>query len=794
MPEKTTVAARAGAEPASRGSLRETPVPAVVSTILGLQQTTGNLAVGRLLDGSLLQAKLRIGPPGDVYEREADRVADRILSERTDAPIALSVSEASTRAQRCSCQSAADGDELVQRACKCHEQEDDLLQRKCKCGEEDELIQPKRRGEAPPRRTGLDAHVKALKGTGRPLADRVRGFFESRFNHDFAAVRVHTGTAANDAASAAGARAFTVGNDVVFGNGEWSPDTAGGKHLLAHELTHVVQQTPMVARRKATRPPTLDALGESSAGPEADVTDPESAAPSPETQTPEAPADERSPEVAPGEETAAASVVVDDDATGIGAGQMKKSEFIARLKPEVCAAAEAGLSGTDHSAQGCPFIAFVFGYYEDKSSDQLNRDLPKFIEGPPPATAEEYISRIAERVGTSVGVWARTGAITGVPRAVLAAAMKVPEIAQLRAAAALDGIQFKARPGGARASSSPASARHELGNGRPLEGGLRSRMESALGRSFAHVQVHTDGRAAELSHRFNARAFTIGNHVAFGAGEYRPGTLVGDALMAHELAHVAQQSGTVESIQPLAIKDSTYGALEQDADMAAVGAVATLWGLRIPGLRQPLRATPRLRSGLRLQRCDCNGSKSAAPTAPSATPPAPAAPKCCDFDSFTASDDTYIGNQCTKDIKFTAKMKPGADEKKCVMVNWVQGSAKFKDGTYRRATVFDKGVDINFPTMQIDSVDTDPVYWSDSTGRWNYNGAGTGSISASDSPGPAKWLDGMHSDLSFKMCLYCIDDVSAASDVAGSGVKNPLKCIPWEIKAKYDAKTGKCTH
>ena len=130
------------------------------------------------------------------------------------------------------------------------------------------------------------------------------------------------------------------------------------------------------------------------------------------------------------------------------------------------------------------------------------------------------------------------------------------------------------------------------------------------------------------------------------------------------------------------------------------------------------------------------------------------------------------------------------------MVNWVQGTAKNKDGTFRKAKLFDKIADINFPTMRIDSVDKDPVYWSSSTGRWNYQFTmGTGdTFFATDSPGSQVWQDGIDYDLKFQMCLHCIDDVSTSSDEFGSGVKNPLKCIPWNFKAKYDAAAKKFTH
>jgi hypothetical protein len=129
-------------------------------------------------------------------------------------------------------------------------------------------------------------------------------------------------------------------------------------------------------------------------------------------------------------------------------------------------------------------------------------------------------------------------------------------------------------------------------------------MEQAFGQSFAHVRTHTDGNAGRISARQNARAFTVGRDVAFGAGEYRPGTPVGDALIAHELAHVVQQGGASPETQAKAASGPGYGALERDADDAAVGAVASLWG----GVKGGLaglggRTGAALKSGLRLQRC-----------------------------------------------------------------------------------------------------------------------------------------------------------------------------------------------
>jgi uncharacterized protein DUF4157 len=125
-----------------------------------------------------------------------------------------------------------------------------LLQRKCACGggggECDECK------EHPPiqrRAIGAPGPVTAppivhdtLQSPGRPLDGSTGAFMQSAFGHDFGKVRVHTDARAADSARAVNAHAYTVGEDVVFGAGAYAPDTQAGKRLIAHELTHVVQQ------------------------------------------------------------------------------------------------------------------------------------------------------------------------------------------------------------------------------------------------------------------------------------------------------------------------------------------------------------------------------------------------------------------------------------------------------------------------------------------------------------------------------------------------------------------------
>jgi hypothetical protein len=93
--------------------------------------------------------------------------------------------------------------------------------------------------DIPPR---MDARIQSLRGSGHVLPEQLRSYFEPRFAYDFKSVRVHTDSDASETARAMNARAFTIGQDIVFGEREYSPETDAGRRLLAHELTHVMQQ------------------------------------------------------------------------------------------------------------------------------------------------------------------------------------------------------------------------------------------------------------------------------------------------------------------------------------------------------------------------------------------------------------------------------------------------------------------------------------------------------------------------------------------------------------------------
>lgn len=199
-------------------------------------------ALGRLLAFSLPrahgpQAKLAVGARDDAYEREADRVADAVT--RDPAPRLAAPSPAPRAVQRRCAGCAAGSAPCAECKARAEEEEAGVVRRK-EAGP----------GAAPAERP-LAAQVDAATAGGDPLPAPVRGYFEPRLGRGLDHVRVHTGARADEAARAVNARAFTLGRDVVFAAGEYRPESATGRHLLAHELAHVVQQGSAGVLRRA---------------------------------------------------------------------------------------------------------------------------------------------------------------------------------------------------------------------------------------------------------------------------------------------------------------------------------------------------------------------------------------------------------------------------------------------------------------------------------------------------------------------------------------------------------------
>ncbi len=304
--------------------------------------------------------------------------------------------------------------------------------------------------------------------------------------------------------------------------------------------------------------------------------------------------------------SASGSLIVADEAAAIAPQQMTKSEFLAQLRASICAATDAILAASGRSTEGCPYLDFWFGYYRAQDASHIERAIQKYAPDSAGAgSAKDYIPLITDRVRSAVSVWAATGKITGVPENISIGQNGSTQASPVNGTSGpSERVSFKTQGGEPRGTDDPAAIRAQLTTGRSLDTPVKNRMESAFGVDFSRVRVHTDAAASGLSARLNARAFTIGHDVAFGGGEYQPGTLLGDALIAHELAHVVQQAGGSTTTAPMAAGDGSYNALEHDADVSALGAVASIWGMARGSLAGIARnVMPQLRSGLRLQGC-----------------------------------------------------------------------------------------------------------------------------------------------------------------------------------------------
>ena len=194
----------------SGGSPRQVPArraPAVHPPELQV----GNQALQATLRSGVVRAKLAVGSPDDPQEREAEQIADRIVSSappETHEPQSPTLAGGMTPSTR---------------------EEEEKVRRETEVGQAE---------QSPPASL---SPIAGLRGGGQPLAPSVRAFFEPRLGRDLADVRIHTDAQAAESALSLRARAYASGSDLVFASGEYQPQTGEGRRLIAHELAHVGQ-------------------------------------------------------------------------------------------------------------------------------------------------------------------------------------------------------------------------------------------------------------------------------------------------------------------------------------------------------------------------------------------------------------------------------------------------------------------------------------------------------------------------------------------------------------------------
>ncbi len=484
-----------------------------------------------------VQAKLKVGKPGDKYEVEADAIADKVVNKTNqttpqvvnpgpiplqrqteedtvqEKPLAASITPVVQLKELFPLQKQ-ENEEEVQREVEGGTEEEDaevpasMLQKKegeetedketlqkqaeeealQKQSEQEEEVQTK---ATTPKQsvTNIGSSIQNARGKGSPLSNSVRAQMETGFGADFSKVRIHTGSSAIQMSKDLGAHAFTNKNDIFFNEGKYNPSTKNGQTLLAHELTHTIQQeavskntvqkftiqkpenkqenqpsgTEILTKQKnnGTNNPSLDSIFFKST---AAVQKQESE-------------DENSETVQKKEQTEIHSEINTQKKEALDNIQLKRD------------------------------ISPIFSKPKDEQIQQKEEDQEQ-EEAIPVQEKSMFLQRKEK----------------GVPQ--------VSNNVESRISKASTG-------------------------GKPLEKGVKAQMESGFNTDFSNVKIHTNSEAAGLNGQLSSKAFTYKNNVFFGKGQYQPETNSGKHLIAHELTHVVQQGEAVQTKTEISQQQTT---------------------------------------------------------------------------------------------------------------------------------------------------------------------------------------------------------------------------------------------
>ena len=374
------------------------------------------------------------------------------------------------------------------------------------------------------------------------------------------------------------------------------------------------------------------------------------------------------------------------------------------------------------------------------------------------------------------------------------------------------------------------SAIHEVisSGGQPLPYQTRSLFEPLFGYDFTNVKIHTDQQAAATADSIQANAYTTGNNVVFNSDKYDPGSESGIRLLAHELTHVVQQGQKipVNFIQrDLAVEPANPEAIARELSETEIQEA-------IRYNRNKFRNEEEIRNlrdvlGLSDETADIDeefvrtvaqwqaennltqdgkigpgtariiGTEMLEETRTVSSQRRPAIQMLERGIVLSFSHNTYNDTATTssKNIHFNVYIPQGLNMRDYALVNFLSGELLFMPGpTHPTVTMYGSNVPFNFPATQVDSVDTDPIYWSDAANRWNYNISGR-TFTATDDPGrPDHTFNlGDSANVNFRIGVFRISDLPLTT-TGNVGTAQPIVSAAWRFSVLRDPVSGVITH
>ncbi|MBA4055212.1 MAG: hypothetical protein C0490_10905 [Marivirga sp.] len=215
-----------------------------------------------------IQTSLTVGQPDDPFEKEADKVSRQVV-DGFDQASTIQRQLSGLGLQQLTIQPYTIGSRISRKLQKTLSRTPLFVQARCSQCEEEEKMQQKSgslqfAGGGSPVPSDIEKKIQSMRGGGQAIDDKTLVAMESSFGADFSSVRVHTNSQAVQMSRELNAHAFTVGNDIFFNEGRYQPQSKQGAGLLAHELTHTVQQGASVQSKRINRLPYAQLFSNSS--------------------------------------------------------------------------------------------------------------------------------------------------------------------------------------------------------------------------------------------------------------------------------------------------------------------------------------------------------------------------------------------------------------------------------------------------------------------------------------------------------------------------------------------------